>query len=168
MKKLGILLVLMFAVTMASSAFAQSKVAVIDYPKCIRTSDAGKKANEEMKALETTWGGRIDAMRTEITKMENEFIAQEKVLTDSAKKTKIDEIQKKRLDHDNTLRQFQGEAEKKNEELMKKIVGDLEKIVADYAKEKKFDMILHSQSVAFNNNIPDISDEIIARYNKQK
>ncbi|MDR2884566.1 MAG: OmpH family outer membrane protein [Deferribacteraceae bacterium] len=167
MKKFFIVLTV-FAMTMiATSAMAQAKIAIIDMERCVMTSDAGKKASEDMRAYEVTLNEKIQPLRDEYTKLENDYRAQEKVLADAAKQTKIEALQKKAVEVETAMRTATADAQKKNDELLSSVFKDLNGVIATVAKASKCDAVFHKQMLAYGPDVTDITDDVIAAYNKQ-
>lgn len=167
MKKIFIVLTVLAMSMIATSALAQTKIAIIDLQKSVMTSDAGKKASEEMRAYETSLAEKLQPMKDEYAKMEADYRAQEKVLSDSAKKTRVEALQKKAMEMETAVRGLSADAQKKNDELLTEVFKDLDKVIADVAKEGKFDIVFHKQTVAYGPNVTDITDKVIEAYNKQ-
>jgi outer membrane protein len=168
MKKFLIALIVVAMSMTAVPAFAQAKIAVIDLQRSVMTSAAGQKASEEMRAFENTLTARLEPLRAEYTRMESEFRAQEQVLAEAARRTRIDALQRKAIELETAARNATAEAQRKNDELLNNVFRDLERVIAEVAKKGEFDLVLHRQTVAFSAaGITDITDAVIAEYNRQ-
>lgn len=169
MKRIITLLVCVAVLGIAGAASAQqaSKIGKIDIVRCATTSDAGIKANETLRAMEAELQGKLKPMNDELTAMQNDYISQEKLLTEPAKKAKMDAIQKKGAEMENAARTYNMDLQRKEQELMNKILKDLEKIVADVAKDGKFTMVLRAEAVVYPADMLDITTTVIDKYNQQ-
>lgn len=164
MKKLVLALVVILA--FASSAFAQ-KIAVVDIQRAAMLSDAGVKASAEMQKLEGEYGGNLQKMRDSIATLDNDYRAQEKVLTDAAKKAKTAEIQKKYEEYQATAMGYENTLQQKNDELTRTILLKLQDIIPAVAKAGGYDIVLQAQTLVCGPNVKDITDDVIKSLNQQ-
>lgn len=164
MKKL--LLVLAIVLTFTGAAFAE-KIAVVDIQRCAMTSEAGKRASAEMQAMEKDFGAKGQVLRDALISLENDYRAQEKMLTEAAKKTKVEELQRKAEEYQTTMMGFENTIQQKNDELTTKILTELEKIIPAVAKEQGFDVVLQAQVLVYGPNIKDITNDVINKFNQQ-
>jgi outer membrane protein len=167
MKKLGLTAILV--VLMAFVAVAQEKIVVIDYAYCIRTSAAGKKAQAELQKLQETRNASLKTLADELKKMEADYIAQEKLLDDNAKRTKLAAYKTKVGEYEQKVRQAQTDLAAKDQELTAKTTEALNKTVAAYAKEKGYTIVLQKQAAAYiAPSVVDISADIVKRFDSGK
>jgi Skp family chaperone for outer membrane proteins len=66
---------------------------------------------------------------------------------------------------DNVARAFAAEVQKKNAELSTRIINEVKAIIAEISREKKLNMIVDVNSVIFSEDIPDLTEEVLIRYN---
>jgi outer membrane protein len=153
----------------ASVAFAQVKIGVVDMSRCIFGSDAGKAANEELKAFETELATKLKLkeLTDEYKKVTTEYTEQEKLLTDAIKRTKLEAIQKKAAELENLNRTYTAELQKKDRDLLNKIQTEIIKVVNEVAVEEKYTYVLEKQAVVYTVNSFDITEQVLERFNKK-
>ncbi|MDR2869042.1 MAG: OmpH family outer membrane protein [Deferribacteraceae bacterium] len=167
-KKLGLIVALV--VIMATMAVAQEmKVAVIDFAYCMRTSVAGKKATAEIQALSESKNASLKTLQDELKKMETDYTAKEKLLTDAAKREELQKFQVKAAEYEQKVRQAQAELQAKDQELTQKTLKALETVVNAYAREKGYTVVLQAQAVVYvGPTVVNISDDVIKRFDAGK
>ena len=163
-----IMLVCAVVLMFATGAMAQQKIAVIDIARCATGSAAGIKASEDMKKMEAERTAKLQPLLAELQKLDADFKAQEKVLTDTAKQAKLEELQRKGTEYQNQAMSFEKEMQQKNEDYTVSILNDLEKIIEAVAKKGGYDMVVHRQTMAYGPTVKDLTEDVIKAYNEQK
>lgn len=166
MKRLFIAAVIVMAFS-ASAVAQEVKAGVVDFTRLVISSTAGMKAQSEIEAFEKDRSDKLKPKRDEFMKLQQDFIAQEKVLSDDAKKAKITEIQQKQVELENLTRQYTAELQKKNAESTDRIMGEVQAIISQVANERGLTLILATQTVVYSKDLPNITEEVLERYNKQ-
>lgn len=171
MKKLLLIPVLMF-VLFCGNALAQSKIAVVDLGKAVNDTKAGLKASEEMKAYYTQAQTKANKLASEMDNIQKDVETQRSVLSQDAIQKKMADIQKKRVEIERLQKDTQDELQNKQNILLQPIMEGMVKIISDYGKEKKLDLVVEARAgaVYFDPTI-DITAEIVKRYDakwKQK
>ncbi|MFC1709459.1 OmpH family outer membrane protein [Candidatus Omnitrophota bacterium] len=168
--KRGIKLVvsLVFVVFLAnifllSEAFAENKIVYVDLAAVF---DGYEKTKDYDVNLEETQNGKqteIDAMVEEIKGMQDKL----DLLTDSEKKSKEEEIDKKTRE----LQEFQRSAEvdlrETRNERLKEVLEDIQEVVEEIAKQNKYDYILNDRVLLYGGENLDISDEVLKKLNER-
>lgn len=167
MKKLLFIPVLMLAL-FCGNAFAQSKIAVVDLGKAVNDTKAGLKANGELKALFDQAQNRANKLAAEMDGIQKDVETQRSVLSQDAIQKKMADIQKKRVEFERLQKDTQDEIQNKQAQLLQPIIENMSKIISDYGKEKKLDLVVEARAgaVYFAPSI-DITDEIVKRYDAQ-
>jgi Skp family chaperone for outer membrane proteins len=152
----------------ASSSFAQEvKVGVIDFSRVIMSSTAGQKAQAEMEALEKDRTDKLKPKRDAFVKLQQDFVAQERVLSDDAKRTKIAEIQQKQAELEGLTRQYTAEMQQKNAEATDRIMKEAQAVISQVANDRGLTLILATQTVIYSKDLPNITEDVLTRYNNQ-
>ena len=168
MKRLFIVSMIFVFTVISSSAIAQMKVALVDIQRCLYESDAGKKVQQELRKIMTERDAQLKIARDEIAKMEKDFIDQEKILSDTAKKDRAEKIQNRMIEFEDTARKFNTEIQRKEREATEKMEPELKAVISTVAKGDKIDIVFFSQAVLYAPNAVDITQKVIDLYNKQQ
>jgi outer membrane protein len=151
-----------------ASAADSIKIGYVDMEKLINQSDEAKKAMSTLEALKASNDKELEKRVATARKMAEEFKKQQNILSDDAKKVKIDELEK--MDRD--IRRFDSdsatELQKKQRELGNSIVEELQGIIQKLGQEGDYTLILHSTVLLYSSKGIDITDTVLKRYNDMK
>ena len=160
------------AAWMVPAAAAEQKIAYVDLQKALNSCEAGQKAKEyfegKVKDIQTV----LQTREEELKRLREEIDAQVLVLTEDA-------LMEKQREYEVNLREFkrlykdsQEDLQHKDLELTKKILIEMQNIIADIGKELGCTLILEKSesSILYAIDDPsiDLTDELIRRYNKGK
>lgn len=169
MRKIAVLMLLVaFMVTasfsLAKDVFAKElKMAYVDLVKVINEY---KKTKEHEKTLEAK-GKAKEADRKKIVDEIRKLKDEQALLSDKAKAEKQTLIDEKVKNLQAFDRKTQEEFMKEMGDMRQGIKQDIDKIVADYAKEGGYDLILNAfPSVLYGAPQFDVTEEILKRLNK--
>ncbi|MDR0453557.1 MAG: OmpH family outer membrane protein [Deferribacteraceae bacterium] len=170
MKRVFVVLTVVFMTVVSSSAMAQMKVGLVDIQRCVYESEAGKKLIQEMRNMQTSSENQIKAKQDEIKKMQDDYLEKEKskALTEKAKTDRAQAIQDKIIELNEFARKLNMEIQKKDRDSTEKMEPELRAVIATVAKGDKLDLVLYLQAVAYAPNAVDITQKVIDQYNKQK
>ena len=164
MKKL--LLVFALFATVASSAFAQRFV-YVDMAYILENSPEYEQAQLQINTLAEQWSGEVEAKMTGVENAYKKFQAEQVLMTDQMKQTKIREIEtleKEAKELQKTKFGPEGELFTKRQELIKPIQDKIYEAIELLAKEKSYDFILDKSSgvqMLYASDKYDKSDDII-------
>lgn len=164
MKK--ILLVVLFSVFAFSSVYAEGKIAVVNLQLLATQSKAGKDAGEVLKKFEEKSMEQIKKKEDEVKKLADEINKQKNSLSQNALNSKNNELNRKSVELERLQKDLQTEFQQKYTAQLEAISVELEPVVKDYAKEKKYDIIfiLQPGMVAYYNDAIDITKDILSRF----
>jgi len=117
MKKIFLLLCMLFILPVSTQAEDTIKVGAVDLQKVVYESEAGKKAISDLEALGKSKQSTIDEKRKVIEKLQSELEKQASALSSEAKKNKEDELEKLFRDYQRTVQDSQAEVKKREGEL---------------------------------------------------
>lgn len=168
MKRLLFVPVLMLAL-FCGNALAQSKIAVVDLEGAMNQTKAGSKANTELQADFNKAKAKAQKLATEMESIQKDVEAQRSVLSQDAIQRKLADIQKKKVELERLEKDTQDELQRKQMQFVGSIVQDMRKIITDYAKEKKIDLVLEAKEAGaiYANPGLDITAEIVKRFDAQ-
>ena len=169
MKK--ILLTITFAA--ACTASADMKFGVVDMMKLVKNHPSYETNRTLLTSTEKDYKKKLDAFKNEAEEIQEEGkrLAEQLRNPMLADKAKAD-IEKKIVDVQNRFisaqQKLRGEAMRSQQDLadlearlLKAQTSDIRKRVAEFAKDKSYDMVLDSQAAIFRKDAYDVTDEIL-------
>ncbi len=121
-------------------------------------------AQEEFDSEYTLWDDQAKEMQVELEELLDEYERQRLILSEDKKKERESTIETKRLALDAfTKRVFGpgGEAEKKNNALIRPLLERINAAIEQLAIEGNYDYIFNSAALAYGNKDYDITDKIL-------
>jgi outer membrane protein len=166
-----VLYALALAMVFVTSASAQEiKIGYVDLQRALNDSEAGRKAKEDFKK-------QVDKLQVDLKKQKDELDGLKDRLEKKAIVMKEDERREMEKDYQRKLRDFernykdsQGELQLKDNELTRDLIQELQGVISEYGKKGNYTVILElsSSSVLYGDPKVDLTDQIIAAYNKRK
>lgn len=127
---------------------------------------AWQKAQDDWNLESKAWEDEALSKQTELQELEAEFEKQKLILSDDKKREREAAIGAKREALDAYTRQVfgpNGTAERKNQELLRPILENIQVAIEAVAIEGNYDLILTLQSVAYIKESYDITEEVLTR-----
>jgi len=153
-----------------TSSYAQDKIGFINIREVIQTSNAGKKAGDEMKKIADRKQAQITSAERELKSLKEELDKKSSVMTASARREKESTYQRKLRDYQLLVNDANEELQKKDQEVFQKLMPDIMKIVRSVAEKEKYTLIIDvaTMPVPYFDKSRDISKKIIEEFNKAK
>ncbi len=157
------------AFLLAAPAFAQSakKVGFLDLSKLFDNYEKTKEYDKVLEAEHATYEKERNAKIEKLKEAQGKLA----LLKEDEKKKMEDEIETMRnelVEYDQAQRV---DLTKKRDEKIREILLEIEKIVSDYAKKEKFDLILNDRVLIYGNDALNVTDQILTilndSYNKK-
>jgi outer membrane protein len=178
MRRLRSALILGAAALVASGAavWAQApapgtavRVALIDVQRVLARSAAGVAAREQLERERATMQRDMDAKRKELETLRDELEKKGPLMTAEARRERQDSFERKRRDATRLADDFQKELEKKEQQLLQKVLQDLSGIIERVGKERGYHMIVERRGamVLYAAAEADLTDEVIRAYDQQ-
>lgn len=174
-----ILLVMAIAVLAVTAVRAdEQKIAVIDmrsimsaHPEMAAVESAMEKKMEEFRTEKTDYQDQFDKMKKELE--EAHEASENKALSEEARTLKKKQVEEKLFDlkqfqakMNETLKTRKDQIEEQGLRMQKNIVEKVSGIVGEYAKKQNLKMVINSQVVVYNDDVVDITDEILEMITK--
>ncbi len=149
-------------------AIAAEKIGIIDMREIMLKSDAGKKAAEDFGKLYEKDKAMIQQKETEMRKLKEDLDKQRSVLTESAMKEKEAAYQKKFRDYQLMVKDANEELQSRDQELSKKLVPDILKVIRAIGDKEKYTLILDvgTSPVAYFAKENNLTQKVIEEFNK--
>jgi outer membrane protein len=172
MKKNELLVSMIFVIMSlflcGTCAFAAEKTGFVDMREIMLKSDAGKKAAEDFGKLYEKDKSAIQKREAEMRKLKEDLEKQRSVLTESAWKEKEAEYQKKFRDYQLLVKDSNDELQTRDQELSKKLLPDILKIIHTIGDKEKYTLIIDVGSipVAYFAKENVLTEKVIEEFNK--
>ncbi len=147
-------------------AHAQGKIGVVDFQQILKESSAGKAAQAQIKQKRDKMQADIQAKGSEIEKLQEKLEREAMVMSRDKREAqareiriKINDIRSLQKKYREDFRQFEGR-------LIQRIQKEVFEIVERLGKQGNYTMILEKVGVLYYQDAIDITDQVIARYNK--
>ncbi len=146
------------------------KIAVVDLQKFQKNSKAFQKTGTVVKKKFDDMQQKLDQERDGLTKLEEDFKKQSAMLSLDAQEDKKKELEKKRRYYKYLYDEYTQDMKDTEVEAIKKIMQELEKVVAKIAEKDGFTMILERRTLGlmYFNDAIDITDRVTEAYDKSK
>lgn len=170
MKKLLASVVLGATLFSALPAFAAdgTKIAMLDREAALLASNAARTAQEKLNAEMKPQRDRLDALRNDIKAMEQRFQKESATMSESNKKALRDQADKKAQEFNTLIQQVQERTQQAQQDLLKRLLPNLEGILDDLRKAGDYDIILDRRSAVYVAPELDLTKRVVDRLNAGK
>ena len=161
----AVMLVLIFA---GSPAAAADKTGFVDIREVLLSSSAGKKAAEDFKKTFDREKSAIQEREGELKKLKDELEKQRSILKEEVLKEKELAYQKKFRDYQLLVKDSNEELQAKDQELSKKMIPEILKLVQAIGEKEKYSMIIDISAIplAYHAKENDMTKRVIEEFNK--
>jgi outer membrane protein len=158
---------LLTALSIAATASAQSKIAVIDLRRAVADTEDGLRVQAELQQL-------FDSRQTEYESKEKAYgqakedfekLSKNKKAPEDELRKKYAELEKMAFDLQSVQVNYRREMQQKENQLMYPIVKQMLALVRRLASQSGYDMVLNKEAVPYYRSDLDITDRIIQMYN---
>lgn len=164
-KYLLIALMVLFAAASAANCWAKDmKIGFADKMKILFEYNKTKQLTKDLDEEGQKAKAEADKMSDEIKKMQEEI----ELLSESAKKEKQPELEKKIQAFNEFRRVKMQELSKRQEDSIKNITDEISTICTQYGKANGYDMILDIRAALYTPEGQDITEKLIDELNKKK
>ena len=161
---LGVLGLMLF---LSGVAEAQStKIGYIDLQRVIRESKAGKSAIATFEAEVQNKVKIIESKQKQLESMKTDFFKNAQVMNDTTRMQKAEQIDKLEKELGRTETDFRDDIRKREFNLSKRILKDLQSILNSIGKAEKYTIIFETNNSGFLYGDPsaDITQQVIRAY----
>jgi outer membrane protein len=157
----------------APAAWAQgaptSKIAFVDVQRVLARSAGGAAAREQMERERATMQKQVDGHRVELEKLKDELEKKGQLLSADARKEKQESLERKVRDVRRLVDDLQKELQKKEQDLLGRVLRDLDGVIQKIGKEKGYLLIVERKQggIVYGAAEADLTDEIIRLYDDE-
>ena len=171
MKRYGWIIVGMAILTLVlseSRAAAAEKTGFVDIREVMITSNAGKRAAEDFRKTYEKEKAVIVERENELKKLKDELEKQRPLLKDEVIKEKDSTLQKKYRDYQLLVKDSEEELRAKDQELSKKLLPEIMKLVQAIGEKEKYTMIIDMGQIplAYYAKENDLTKRVIEEFNR--
>jgi Skp family chaperone for outer membrane proteins len=169
MKKLSILtaILALFTASFANAqAFDVKTIATVDLKKILDESVAAKYVEGELNKMLKKYEDDAKDAQSKLEKRRDELQDQRKALAADAFEAKLKEFEERIAGERKKVQNNRRILETARVKALEVISTEMNKVVAEIAKEKKLDVVVAKASVLFIKEGTDISSEVLERLNK--
>lgn len=162
-------IVLLLFVWSSSSLAADNKIGFINVREIIQTSNAGKKAGEELKKVAERKQSEITSSEKELKSLKDDLDKKSSIMTASARRDKEATYQKKLRDYQLLVNDANEDLRKRDQEIFQKLMPEIVKVIRDIAEKEKYTLIIDvaTMPVPYYDKTYDLSKRVIEEYNKK-
>jgi outer membrane protein len=162
-------MVLLLFVWSSTSLAADVKIGFINVREIIQTSNAGKKAGEELKRVAEKRQSEISSAEKELKALKEDLDKKKSVMTPTARREKETNYQKKLRDYQLLVNDANEDLQKRDQEIFQKLMPEILKVLRTIAEKEKYTLIIDvaTQPVPYFDKTLDISKKVIEEYNKK-
>lgn len=152
-----------------TASYAQDKIKIgfIDIQRVISESQAGKQARDRFQAQVKKAESDIMKERQDLDRMKSDLEKKGPLLKEEERRNLEADFQKRSVNLQRRMSDYQQELQVKNNEMMSDILKDLEKIVNEVGKAEKFTLILERSQILYSDQGIDITSKVIDTYNSR-
>lgn len=163
------LFLLVFGLLLLTPVFSYSqenKIGIIDLQMVIANSRAGKAAKSAFEAEFKQKQQIIESKSSQLESMKNEFIQNGPVMNEVTRKQKAEQIDRLDKELQRSRADFRDELQKRDYELLEKILKDLDGILQSIGKSGGFTLIIEKTEggVIYASPTIDITQQVIQAY----
>ena len=149
-------------------AMITTKIGYIDVQRVLARSAAGVAAREQLEKERGTIQKDMDGRRQELEKLRDEIEKKGPLMSADARREKQEQFDRKRRDAARAADDYQKELEKKEGQLLQKVLKEVGGIIEMVGKEKNYYMIVEKRNagVLYAANDADLTDEVIRAYDR--
>ena len=162
------LLAIVIVLSLSATEAAAQKIGFINMRVILHDSEAGKKAQAEMKKIVEKKKTDITKKEDELKKLKDDLEKQKSVLTAEAYRDKEASYQVKFRDYQRMVQDANEELAKKEQTITAKMIPEVLQIVEQVGKQGKYDAIidLNNPVIVYHDKEDNLTKKIIDEYNK--
>jgi outer membrane protein len=150
----------------ASTAWADSKIAVVDTQRAIMETEDGLRAQATLKKVFDNRQRELDKKQEDLQKERDDIEKQRDVLSKSALAKRVDKYQREMMQLQTVFVDYNKELQKKQSELTQPIFVKAMNIIRRLATQEGYDVIVDKQAVPYVRSDLDVTDRVITLYNQ--
>jgi outer membrane protein len=143
------------------------KIGVVDMEQALNSTEQGKAAREELSRKQREAEAEVQPLAERFRNLQEELKGKKYVLSDEAlfeKQVELAELQNR---IDNKIKELQGQLKIDSGRLEAPLRAKLVEIVEEIGKDQGFTLILARGTALYTREAIDITDQVVARFDKK-
>lgn len=154
-----------FAITFATDARAESKVAVVDVQSALMATEEGQRATTALKKQFDSLQRDLDATQADLAKVKDDIEKQTRLLSNEALRRRVENWQKRMTDLQTKFLEHNKSLQKKQNELTSPMVKKLMGIIGRIAKQKGYEIVIDRTAAPYARPDLDLTEQVVQMYN---
>jgi len=151
----------------SATAFAASKIAVVNVPKVLGTSQPALDVKAKLESSVKKYQQILRTKAIEIRDLQTKREKQKKILKPEALESMDKEIREKAFKYKESQKEFDAKIKEQQAQLKRPLYQVLEKVIDQYATKNGFDIVVNEvPSVLYVSKTNDITAAVIQEFNK--
>ncbi len=150
---------------LASSAWADDRIAVVDLQRALNEVEEGANAKKALKKEFDDKQKQLDARQNELKRMKDELDAQSTMMAPEKKQEKVAELQRKLVEVQQLYMSLQQDLSKREAEATQAIFQKMGVILGQMGEDQGFAAVIEKTAVPYFKPSLDVTNELIRRYN---
>lgn len=143
------------------------RVGVFDMQRVLVKSTSGMAARESLERERAVMLKDVDGKRVELEKLRDELDKKGPLMTAEARREREEVFERKRRDFARLRDDYTKELEKKEQELLRRVLREVQGVIQQVASKGRFLVIIEKQYVAYMAPNADVTDDIIRAYDQE-
>lgn len=164
----GVVMASAAQMTLAAGPGRAPVIVTVDMGAAIMQSGEAKTKMEKLKSGLVKEEGEINASRTSLGKLEDQYKKDAAVMSADQKRNLEKQIEDKRIELGFMGKKFQKSTQDARQELLTAMLPKFEKALKSVVDENKYDMVLRREAAFYTTPEFDITEEVVKRMNTAK
>ncbi len=150
-------------------AQAPVKIAFVDVQRVLARSAAGVTAREQLEREKAAMQKQVDGQRIDAEKLRDELEKKGQLLSADSRREKQETLERKVRDVRRLVDDLQKELQKKEQEILARVLNDISGVVQKIGKEKGYTMIVERRgaSVVWGAPEADVTEEVVRAFDDE-
>lgn len=148
----------------------EGKIAVVDPARALNESNAGKKAKDTLAAFSKNRQALIELEEKELRRMEEDFVKQASVLSQTAKKEREDQFRRRMAEYQQKVNELNREVQEKQKDVLDGFRDKMELVVGKVSKRLGLQVVIDKGKggpTIYSEETLDITGQVIEEFNHE-
>lgn len=151
-----------------TTSTTSQKFGYVDLNRALNTVNEGRRAKSQLEADGKAKKQKLEILQNELKKMKEDLDKQRLILSAEAMREKEMKFQQKFLELQKKSVDFEKDFAEKEVSFIKPISEKLKRVITSMGKKEGYTMIIPKEMALYSPPGTDLTDKIIAAYNKAK
>jgi outer membrane protein len=151
---------------LATTAAAETKVAVVDTQRAVMETEDGLRAQASVKKFFDSRQRDLDKRQNDLRKEKEDIEKQRGVLSKASLQNRVEKWQRQAVELQTAYVDYNKELQNKQYEMTQPILEKALAIISRLARQEGFDVVVDKQAVPYVRTDLDLTDRVITLYNQ--